>query len=73
MLKVFENKVIRKIFGSKTEEVTEGLKKMHIEEFYDLYSSPNAIQVINLRKMRWAGHVTGMEGKINEQMPLLGT
>ena len=45
---------------------------MHIEELHELYSTPNAIHVIKSSRMRQAGHVMGMEGKINEQMPLLG-
>jgi len=48
------------------------VEKMHIEELCDLYSLLNAIRVIKLRRMKWAGHVTGMEGKIKEQVPLLG-
>jgi len=61
MLKMFENKVLRQIFGSKTEEVTEGWGKMHIEGLHALYSSPNAIQVIKLRRMSWAGHVVELD------------
>jgi hypothetical protein len=49
---VFENKVLRRIFGPKRDEVTREWKKLHNEELRDLYSSP--------RRMRWAGHVAGM-------------
>jgi hypothetical protein len=58
-LRVFENRVLRGIFGPKRDEVTGGWKRLHDKEFYALYSTPNIIQVINLT-MRWAGNVTRM-------------
>jgi hypothetical protein len=58
--------VLRKIFGGcKGEEVIGGLRKSHIEKLQDRYSSPNIIQVIKSRKVRWMGHVVCMEGIIN--------
>jgi hypothetical protein len=63
-LRVFENRVLRRIFGSKRDEVTEEWSRLHNEELNDLYSSSNIIQVINSRRMRWAGHVARMgEGR----------
>jgi len=59
-LRVFENRVLRGIFGLKWDEVTGGWKKLHNEELNDLYSSPNIVRVIKSRKMRWAGHVAHM-------------
>jgi hypothetical protein len=56
-LRVFENRVLRRIFGPKRYEVTGGWRKLHTEELHGLYSSPSIIRVIRLRKMRWAGHV----------------
>jgi len=50
-------RVLRDIFGSKTDEVTEDRRKLHNEELNDLYCSPDVIRVIRSRKMRWAGHV----------------
>ena len=55
-LRMFENRVLRRIFGPKTDEVTEW-RKIHNEELNDLYSSPNIVRVIKSRKTRWAGHL----------------
>ena len=59
-LTVFENRVLRRIFGSKRDEVTGVWRKLHNEEFNDLYSSPNIVRVIISRRIRWAGHVACM-------------
>jgi hypothetical protein len=56
-LRVFENRVLRRIFGLKGDEVTQGWKKLHNEELHSLYSSPSIIRMIKSRKMRGAGHV----------------
>jgi len=56
-LRVFENWVLRRIFGPKRDEVTWGWRKLHNEELHDLYSSPNIIRVIQSRRMGWAAHV----------------
>jgi hypothetical protein len=61
---VFENRVLRGIFGPKRDGVTGEWRRLHNEELYDLYSSPNIIQVIKSRRMRWAGYVARMgEGR----------
>jgi hypothetical protein len=60
-LSVFENRVLRMIFGPKRGEVTWESRRLHNEEICDLYSSPNIILVIKSRRMRWAGHVARME------------
>jgi hypothetical protein len=52
--RVFENRVLRRIFGPKREAVTGEWRKLHNEELDDLYSSPNIVRVINSRIMRWA-------------------
>jgi hypothetical protein len=52
---VFENRVLRKIFGPKKHEVTGEWRKLHIEELNDLYSSPDIVRVIKSKRMRWAG------------------
>jgi hypothetical protein len=54
-LRVFENRVPRRIFGPKRDEVTGEWRKLHNEELHDLYSSPSIIRMIKARRMRWAG------------------
>jgi hypothetical protein len=54
---VFENRVLRRIFGPKRDEVTGKWRKLHIEELHDLYSSSSIIRLVKERRMRWAGHV----------------
>jgi hypothetical protein len=56
-LRVFETKVLRRIFGSKRDEVTGEWRKLHNEELNHLYCSPTIVSVIKSRRMRWAGHV----------------
>jgi hypothetical protein len=69
---VFENKVLRRIFGPKRDEVTGELRKLHNEELRDLYSSPSIIQIIKSRRMSWAGHVARMRAKNNAYKLLVG-
>ena len=59
-LRVFENRVLGRIFGHKRDEVTREWRKLHNEELNDLYCSPNIFRVIKWRIMRWAGHVARM-------------
>jgi hypothetical protein len=54
---VFENRVLRRIFGPKRDEVTGGQRTLHNEELHNFYSSPSTIRIIKSRKMRWTGHV----------------
>ena len=58
---MFENRVLRRIFGPKRDGVTGEWRKLHNEELNDLYCSPNIVRVIKSRRMRWAGHVARME------------
>jgi hypothetical protein len=58
---VFENRVLRKIFGPKRGEVIGGWRKMHNEELHNLYCSPSIIRIIKSMRLRWAGHVACME------------
>jgi hypothetical protein len=71
-LRVFENKVLRRIFGQKRDEMTLGWRKLHNEELHDLYSSPCIIRVIKLRSIRWVGHVVQMREKRNAYRLLVG-
>jgi len=59
-LRVFEDTVLRSIFGPRKDEVTGKWRRLHNEELNDLYSSPNIVRVIKARRMRWAGHVARM-------------
>ena len=61
-LRVFENRVLRRVFGSKRDEVTEEWRKLYNEELRDLYSLPNSVRVVKSGRMRWAGHVAPMGG-----------
>jgi hypothetical protein len=58
---VFENRFLRRIFRPKRDEVTGEWRKLHSEELHILYSSPNIMRQIKLRRMRWVGHVARME------------
>jgi hypothetical protein len=57
---VFENRVLRRIFGLKRDEVTGGWRKLYDEELHNLYCSPNTITMIKSRRMRWARHEARM-------------
>jgi hypothetical protein len=59
-LRVFENRVLRRIFGPMRHKVAEEWRKLHNEQLHDLYSSPNIVRVIKSRIMIWAGHVARM-------------
>ena len=59
-LRVFESRVLRRVFGPKRDEVTEERRKLHNEKLSDLYSLPNIVRVVKSRRMRWAGHVSRM-------------
>jgi hypothetical protein len=69
---VFENRVFRRIFGPKRDEVTGGWRKLHNEELHNLYSSPSIIRMIKSRRMRWAGHAARMGEKKNAHRILVG-
>ena len=63
-LRVFENRMLRRVFGPKRDEVTGEWRKLHNEELSNLCSLPNVVRVVNSRRMRWAGHVARMgEGR----------
>ena len=71
-LRVLENKVFRKIFGAKKDEITGEWRKLHIAELHALYSSPNIIRSLKSRRLRWAGHVACMEQFRNAYRVLVG-
>jgi hypothetical protein len=66
-----ENRVLRRTFGPKTDEVTGGWRKLHNEELHNLHCSPSIIRMNKSRRMRWAGHVASMEAKRNAYMILM--
>jgi hypothetical protein len=70
---VFENRVLRRIFGPKRDEVTGEWRKLHNIEVHDLYSSPSIIRIIKARRMRLAGHVAQIGEKRNSYRMLVGT
>ncbi|KAJ4427587.1 hypothetical protein ANN_25235 [Periplaneta americana] len=72
-LRVLENKVLRKIFGAKRDEVTGEWRKLHNTELHALYSSPDIIRNIKSRRLRWAGHVARMGESRNAYRVLVGT
>jgi hypothetical protein len=69
---VFENRVLRRIFGPKRDRVTGGWRKLNNEELCDLYSSPSIIRIIKSRRMRWAGHIKRKGEKRNVYRLLVG-
>jgi hypothetical protein len=62
---VFENRVPKRIFGPKRDEVVGGWRKPHNEELHNLYCSPSIIRIMKSRRMRWAGRVARMGEKRN--------
>jgi hypothetical protein len=71
-LRIFENRVLRGIFGSKKDEITGEWRKLHNEELCDLYCSPNIVRVIKSRGIRWVGHVARMGEKMGVYRVLVG-
>jgi hypothetical protein len=71
-LRVFENRVLRRIFGPKRDRVTGGWRKLHNKELHNLYSLPSMIRIIRSRRMRWAGHLARMGEKRNVYRLLVG-
>jgi hypothetical protein len=69
---MFENGVLRKIFGSRGDEVTGRRRTLHNEELYSFYSLPNVIRVMKSRRVRWARYVARMEGIIYAYKVLVG-
>jgi hypothetical protein len=64
-LKVFEKRVLRRVFGPKRDEVIGERRKLHNEELNDLYSLPDIVRVVKSRRMKWAGHVARMgDGRV---------
>jgi hypothetical protein len=71
-LGMFENRVLRRIIGSKRDEVTGEWRILHDEELHDLNSSPSIIRIMKARRMRWTGHVARMGEKMNAYRLLVG-
>jgi hypothetical protein len=71
-LRVFENRVLRRIFGPKRDEVAGEWRKLHNEELHDLHSSPSIIRIIKSRRIRWTGHVARMGENRNVYRLLVG-
>jgi len=71
-LRVSENKVLRRVYGPKRDEVTGEWRKLHNEELNDLYSLPSIVRVVKSRRMRWAGHVARMGEDRGVQRVLVG-
>jgi hypothetical protein len=71
-LRVFENRVLRRIFGPKRDEVTGGWRKLHSEELHNSYSSPSIIGMIKSRRMLWTGHLSRIGAKSNTYRTLVG-
>jgi hypothetical protein len=69
---MFENRVLRGIFGAKTEEVTAQWRKLHNEELNDLHASPNIVRVKTLRRVRWAGYVARVRERSGVYRVLVG-
>jgi hypothetical protein len=70
--RVFENRVLRKVFGPKRDEVTGEWRKLHNEELNDLYSLPNIVRVVKSKRMRWVGHVARLGEERGVQRVLVG-
>jgi hypothetical protein len=71
-LRLFEDRVPRRIFESKRDEVTGGWRKLHNEELHNLYASPSIITIIKRRRIRWMEHVARMREKRNTYRILVG-
>jgi hypothetical protein len=71
-LRVFLNRVLRRIFGPKRAQETGGWRELHNEELHNVYSSPSKIRVVKSRRMRWTGHVARMGEKRNAYRILVG-
>ena len=71
-LRVFENKLLKKIFGAKKDEITGEWRKLHNAELHASYSSPNIIRSLRSRRLRWAGHVARMDQSRNALRVLVG-
>jgi hypothetical protein len=70
--RVFENRVLTRVFGPKRDEVTGGWRKLHNEKLHDMYSWSSINRMMKSRRMRWAGHVVLMEAKRNAYRILVG-